>query len=62
MNEPGLSDLIPLETTDSCACLVENSSERLVIGHHVGFDRSFIKEQYFTEVKNLFLLMLLISF
>ena len=41
-----MSDLIPLETgpgsTDS-----SGGRLRLVIGHNVGFDRSFVKEQYY---------------
>jgi DNA polymerase gamma 1 len=43
-----LTDLIPFESSD----LTERKSKkRLVIGHNVGFDRSFIREQYYLEVK-----------
>ncbi|XP_052795995.1 DNA polymerase subunit gamma-1-like isoform X2 [Mya arenaria] len=41
----GLDDLIPVETGPRSE--VNGSSEsRLVIGHNVAFDRSFVKEQY----------------
>lgn len=41
------SDLIPLESSN----LNERKSRKqIVIGHNVGFDRSFIKEQYYIEV------------
>jgi DNA polymerase gamma 1 len=43
-----LNDLIPMESNDAC---LRKSQKRIVIGHNVGFDRSFIKEQYFLEVK-----------
>ena len=37
---------IPLEIEKSSG----RSQKRLVIGHNVGFDRSYVKEQYFLEV------------
>ncbi|XP_075723040.1 DNA polymerase gamma, catalytic subunit tam [Rhipicephalus microplus] len=37
-----LSDLIPLERTTG----PEKSPARVIVGHNVGFDRSFIREQY----------------
>ena len=51
------TDLIPLEGTqevntktqarkDNCC---DNDTSRIVIGHNVGFDRTFVKEQYYTE-------------
>jgi len=43
-----LNDLIPMESNDAC---LRKSQKRIVIGHNVGFDRSFIREQYFLEVK-----------
>ncbi|XP_022091269.1 DNA polymerase subunit gamma-1-like [Acanthaster planci] len=44
------ADLIPMETTNSFR-LSESVrwKERLVVGHNVSFDRSFIKEQYFLK-------------
>lgn len=46
-----LSDLIPLETTSGS----DNASEqhRLVIGHNVAFDRTFVKEQYYIRKSKL---------
>lgn len=43
-----INDLIPLESKDACQ---RKAQKRIVIGHNVGFDRSFIKEQYLLEVK-----------
>ncbi len=45
-----LTDLITLESPDSD---VRKRQKRVVIGHNVGFDRSFIKEQYYLEVNRL---------
>ena len=44
-----LKELIPLETTATNGRIDTNKS-RLVIGHNVAFDRSFVKEQYYLEV------------
>lgn len=42
-----LDDLVPFESSN----LEERqSTKRVCIGHNVGFDRSFIREQYFLEV------------
>ncbi|XP_056272650.1 DNA polymerase subunit gamma-1 isoform X3 [Pseudoliparis swirei] len=42
-----LADLIPLETPINSARPPGGQwKERLIVGHHVSFDRSFIKEQY----------------
>jgi len=48
-----LDDLIPLETCshESGAITGRCHTPRLIIGHNVSFDRSFIKEQYFVQVK-----------
>ncbi|XP_033634146.1 DNA polymerase subunit gamma-1-like [Asterias rubens] len=42
------ADLIPLETTSSSCKAPDQTGwkERLVVGHNVSFDRSYIKEQY----------------
>ncbi|XP_075555319.1 DNA polymerase gamma, catalytic subunit tam [Dermacentor variabilis] len=40
-----LSDLIPLESTTG----PHQSPARIIVGHNVGFDRSFIREQYMIE-------------
>ncbi|KAK8774316.1 hypothetical protein V5799_011152 [Amblyomma americanum] len=40
-----LSDLIPLERNAG----MEKSPARIIVGHNVGFDRSFIREQYMIE-------------
>ncbi|XP_074645763.1 DNA polymerase subunit gamma-1-like isoform X2 [Tubulanus polymorphus] len=48
--QPSLSDLIPLETdVNSSKPLTGAWREKLIIGHNVSFDRSFIKEQYFIK-------------
>jgi len=46
-------DLIPLETCsrEMGANSTWNQTPRLIVGHNVSFDRSFIKEQYFVQVK-----------
>ncbi|XP_055011885.1 LOW QUALITY PROTEIN: DNA polymerase subunit gamma-1 [Boleophthalmus pectinirostris] len=46
-NQLTLADLIPLETSINSARPPGGQwKERLVVGHNVSFDRSFIKEQY----------------
>ncbi|XP_077119601.1 DNA polymerase subunit gamma-1 isoform X4 [Ranitomeya variabilis] len=46
-NQMSLSDLIPLETSAKSNALNKPIwTERLVVGHNVSFDRSYIKEQY----------------
>lgn len=48
--KPQLSDLIPLETKKTATTLpINTASKRLIIGHNVSFDRSFVKEQYFIQ-------------
>ncbi|KAK6166464.1 hypothetical protein SNE40_023149 [Patella caerulea] len=47
-DEPKLSDLIPLETKRN-STITSNKNKKLIIGHNVGFDRSFVKEQYFIQ-------------
>ncbi|KAK3606282.1 hypothetical protein CHS0354_037959 [Potamilus streckersoni] len=47
-----LSDLIPMEGVSSRTKEGE-LQKRLVIGHNVGFDRSFLKEQYYTRRTNM---------
>ena len=46
--EPQLGDLIPLESKRNSTSMSDR--KRLIIGHNVGFDRSFVKEQYFIQV------------
>jgi len=48
-----LADLIPLETcSHECGAVTDCCQvPRLILGHNVSFDRSFIKEQYFVQVK-----------
>lgn len=43
---------IPLELTDNHDWTTAEWRERLVIGHSVGFDRSFVKEQCYIKVRN----------
>lgn len=43
----GLNDMIPLESENK---FERKSKKRIIIGHNVGFDRSFIKQQYYLEV------------
>ena len=54
-----LDDLIPLETRshESGATTDWQQIPRLIVGHNVSFDRSFIKEQYFVQVKAYFVAM-----
>ena len=47
---PALNDFIPLETDSGQRFDKVQWLPRLVIGHNVGFDRSFIKEQYYIQV------------
>ena len=46
--EASLDDLIPLEP--ECGANSVSHKSRLVVGHHVSFDRSKIREQYFMGV------------
>ena len=41
------NDLIPMESKNLD---IRKNTKRVIIGHNVGFDRSFIKEQYYLEV------------
>lgn len=41
---------IPLEIPDSQDWDKAEWRERLIVGHSVGYDRSFIKEQYYIKV------------
>ncbi|XP_048734786.1 DNA polymerase subunit gamma-1-like [Ostrea edulis] len=44
---PRMSDLIPLESSPKeHSSHLAGNQKKIVIGHNVGFDRSFIKEQY----------------
>nr|KAG5714277.1 hypothetical protein BaRGS_018494 [Batillaria attramentaria] len=48
--EPQLSDLIPLETKRNATTVPASKAvKRLIIGHNVSFDRSFVKEQYLIQ-------------
>ena len=48
---PKLTDLIPMETTEGQdGPPGEEWRKKVIIGHNVGFDRSFIKEQYYINV------------
>ncbi|KAK3096547.1 hypothetical protein FSP39_001169 [Pinctada imbricata] len=50
INHQKLHDLIPLETSKSSIFPPNGEWEKkIIVGHNVGFDRSFIKEQYFIE-------------
>ena len=52
-SEPHLQDLIPLETKlGKTTPPLGKWEPRLIIGHNVGFDRSFVKEQYLVQVNN----------
>lgn len=49
---PQMEDLIPLESKSSQKSMKQNMlKKRIIVGHNVGFDRSFIKEQYYIKVK-----------
>ena len=43
-----MNELIPLETTSGSNEI--GSRPKLVIGHNVGFDRTYVKEQYYITV------------
>lgn len=48
---PRLCDLIPLESSpEEHGCHLKKGRKKIVIGHNVGFDRSFVKEQYYIKV------------
>lgn len=50
-NKLTLADLIPLETPFNSARPSGGQwKERLIVGHNVSFDRSYIKEQYLLKV------------
>lgn len=50
-NHLTLADLIPLETPFNSARPPGGQwKERLIVGHNVSFDRSYIKEQYLLKV------------
>lgn len=50
-NQLTLADLIPLETPINPVHPPESQwKERLIVGHNVSFDRSYIKEQYLLKV------------
>ena len=52
--QPELNDLIPLETKRGASTPPGGKwQKRLIVGHNVGFDRSFVKEQYFIQVNTL---------
>jgi len=59
--EASLDDLIPLESEGSRAESIDHRS-RLVVGHHVSFDRSKIKEQYFMGVSGRVLVCVLYGY
>ena len=42
---------IPLELLKDQEWSSTKWKERLVVGHSVGFDRSFVKEQYYIKVR-----------
>lgn len=49
-------DLLPLETANDFRSGMEHQwRPRVVIGHNVGFDRSFIREQYYVMVNSVIL-------
>ncbi len=49
---PCPEDLIPLETAAGKVRPFQGKwTQRLVIGHNVGFDRSYVKEQYYLQVR-----------
>lgn len=58
-----LADLIPLETCSHESGAVAGLCQvpRLIVGHNVSFDRSFIKEQYFVQVKTYIVVMIIVG-
>lgn len=54
-NQLTLADLIPLETPINSARPPGGQwKKKLIVGHNVSFDRSYIKEQYLLKVGGLF--------
>ena len=50
---PQLCDLIPLESSpEEHGSNLKSNQKKVIIGHNVGFDRSFVKEQYYIEVNS----------
>lgn len=48
--KPQMEDLIPLESRQTQNIVsAKSQKERIIIGHNVGFDRSFVKEQYYLK-------------
>ncbi|CAI9719229.1 DNA polymerase subunit gamma-1-like [Octopus vulgaris] len=48
--QPQMEDLIPLESKSSQKSMKQNMlKKRIIVGHNVGFDRSFVKEQYYIK-------------
>ncbi|GAB1600553.1 DNA polymerase subunit gamma-1-like isoform X2 [Argonauta hians] len=48
--QPQMEDLIPLESKNTQKSIKQNMlKKRIVVGHNVGFDRSFVKEQYYIK-------------
>ena len=50
LTKPTLNQFIPLETQSGDDWRHVEWKEKLVVGHSVGFDRSFVKEQYLIKV------------
>ncbi|XP_064607817.1 DNA polymerase subunit gamma-1-like [Liolophura sinensis] len=46
---PLLEDLIPLQSTRGSGVASSQSVARIIVGHNVSFDRSFVKEQYYIK-------------
>ncbi|VDP02173.1 unnamed protein product [Soboliphyme baturini] len=44
-----LKDLIPLECASGEVSVQHPNKERIVVGHNVSFDRSYVREQYFLK-------------
>ena len=52
-HENGLQDLIPIDANnkDGLNNRQINNREKVIVGHNIGFDRSYIRQQYDIEVK-----------
>lgn len=54
-HENNLKDLIPMEANkDGLNNKQVNNKEKVIVGHNIGFDRSYIREQYDIEVNKYF--------
>ena len=52
LRPPRHDELVPMESTCKGGPDDVQNIPRLVLGHNVGFDRAYIRDQYFIKVSN----------